>query len=214
MGYLECNYQSSTIKSYISAVKAVLEDDEHPLDENRCLLKALIRACRLKNDTMRTKIPIKKDLLFGLMRKLSDLFAIQPYLCVLYRAMFITAYFGLFRISEIATTPSGHTIRAHDVHLTRNKNKLLFILRSSKTHGKGAQPQMIRISAQENEQTENNCSRKLTFCPFNCRDYISARRSIKKDTEPFFIFSDRSPVMASHFTTVLKKTIKSLNLNS
>ena len=153
--------------------------------------------------------------MFGLMRKLSDLFAIQPYLCILYRAMFITAYFWLFRISKIATTPSGHTIRAHDVHLVCNKNKLLFILRSSKTHGKGAHPQMIRISAQENEQTENNCSRKLTFCPFNCiRDYISARRSIKKDTEPFFVFSDRSPVMASHFTTVLKKTIKSLNLNS
>ena len=60
----------------------------------------------------------------------------QPYLVALYQAVFSSAFYGLFRMCEIAQTPSGHA-----VHIGVNKKKLMFILRTSKTHTLGNKPQ-------------------------------------------------------------------------
>ena len=65
----------------------------------------------------------------------------QPYLKHLYKVLIVTTYFGLFRIGEV--TFSDHVVKVSDVHVGTNKKKLLFILRSSKTHGKGSKPQQI-----------------------------------------------------------------------
>ena len=43
--------QSSTIKSYISAIKNVLHDDGVVLNQDTFLLNALTKACKLKNDS-------------------------------------------------------------------------------------------------------------------------------------------------------------------
>ena len=45
--------QSSTVKSYISAIKAVLQDNGIKLQKNQCLLTSLTRACHLTNDKVR-----------------------------------------------------------------------------------------------------------------------------------------------------------------
>ena len=59
IGYLIDNHrQSSTIRSYISAIKAVLQDDGIILDQDQALLTSLTRACRLQNDRVRTRLPI------------------------------------------------------------------------------------------------------------------------------------------------------------
>ena len=54
-------------------------------------------------------------------------------------------YFRLFRVGEV--TNSEHTIKACDVHLGTNKNKVLFALQSSKTHGKNMTPWLIKIAS-------------------------------------------------------------------
>ena len=51
----------------------------------------------------------------------------------LYMALFSTAYFGLFRVGEL--TASKHVVKAVNVRIGQNKNKILFILDSSKMHG-------------------------------------------------------------------------------
>ena len=62
VGYLISNKRkSSTINSYISAIKAVLMDDGQQLNEDRFLLNALTSACKLKNDKVKTRLPIKRD---------------------------------------------------------------------------------------------------------------------------------------------------------
>ena len=66
--------------------------------------------------------------------------------------MISTAYFGLFRISKIAKTPSGHAALVNDVQIASNKNKFLFILRSSKTHGVGSKLQIVKISMDKAEK--------------------------------------------------------------
>ena len=64
VGFLvENKRKSTTIKSYISAIRAVLADDGVTLNEDKYLLKALTKACKLQNDHIRTRLPISKGIL-------------------------------------------------------------------------------------------------------------------------------------------------------
>ena len=209
VGYLIQNKKkSSAIRCYVSAIKAVLRDDGRKMNTDDALLTALTRACRLHYDTYTTRLPIRKDMLHMLIRSLDNYFANnpQPYLVTLFRAMFCMAYFGLFRIGEIAQ--GVHVIKAKDVHVGKNKDKLMFVLYSSKTHSKGVKPQIIKINALRqisNHQTKD----KSQTCPFNLiKNYVAMRRPYKSETEQFFILRDNSPVTQNIFRPLLKNLIK------
>ena len=116
----------------------MLREVKVELNEDVFLIKALTRACRLNVDTFRTRLPIRKGLLEIILSQLKIHFYDQKYLRTLYRAIFCTAYFGLFRIGEL--TSGDHPVKAVDVHIGHNKCKMMFILRSLKTHGKDTNP--------------------------------------------------------------------------
>ena len=139
--------KSTTINSYISAIKAVLRDDGRKINEDRFLLNALVKACKLKVDRVKVKYLIHKGILLILIKTLDKVFGCQPYLCTLYKVMFATAYYGMFRVGEI--TAGSHPIKASDVHIAENKNKVMFILRSSKMHGEYAAPQIVKITEEK-----------------------------------------------------------------
>ena len=146
-GYLiHQNKKSATVKSYVSAIKAVLANNDIEVNEDCYLLGSLTRACRITKDKLVVRLPIQKQLLNSLLRILEAYFADigQLYLKEMYLALFSTAYYGLFRIGEL--TQSQHTVKACDVHIADNKEKMLFVLHSSKTHGLGDKPQMIKIT--------------------------------------------------------------------
>ena len=64
VGYLiNDNKKSSTIKCYVSAIKAVLQYVKVDLKLDVALLSSLTKACQLSNDTVRTRLPIRYDLL-------------------------------------------------------------------------------------------------------------------------------------------------------
>ena len=58
-----CKLKSTTVRSYISAIKGVLAEDGVEIENDSFELKALTRACRLKNDRVITRFPIYRDLL-------------------------------------------------------------------------------------------------------------------------------------------------------
>ena len=141
VGYLISeNKKSSTIRSYISAIRAMLQNGGYILNEDKVLLNSLTGACKLNNDHLKTRFPIKRGLLYMIMDQIRHIFDRQPYLSWLYQVIFITGYYGLFRVSELMKTLSGHQVRAKDVHIGKNKNKLLFVLHTSKMHTKGMKP--------------------------------------------------------------------------
>ena len=157
VGYLiNQNKRSQTVKSYISAIKSVLREDGVELNEDKFLLNAITRACKLKNDRVRTCLPIWRNLLNVILNLTRQHFnnASQNYLEKLYLAIFSTAYYGLFRIGELGLSP--HTITVTDVHVALNKRKMLFILRSSKTHGKYTKPQMVKITSSQIKKSNNS----------------------------------------------------------
>ena len=60
---IETKKKSSTIKSYVSVIKAVLLDIKVELNGDRVLLAALTKACKIKNDQIKVKLPINHGFL-------------------------------------------------------------------------------------------------------------------------------------------------------
>ena len=141
--------KSTTVRSYISAIKAVLKDNGIVLHPDEYLLSSLTKACRLHNDKVHQRHPIGRAMLTVLLKQVDKHYGRknQCYLQTLYKAILSTMYFGLFRIGELTKSP--HVVKARDVQIGSNKKKILLILRSSKTHGPGSKPQQIKISSKK-----------------------------------------------------------------
>ena len=179
--------QSVTIKSYISAIKSILKDDDIEIDENQFLFSSLTRACKLQNDQIRTRLPIQKPMLLSILKQVVKFYSVtnnQPYLSLLYTTLFSTMYFGLLRISEVTSGLRCHPVLARDVHVGTNKKKFLLVLRTSKTHWKNTKPQIIKISAKSLDTDRNrhinrlneNVSQQLP-CPYDLLGLYSKVRS-------------------------------------
>ena len=204
--------QSATIKSYISAIKAVLQDDCIYINQDEALLSSLTRACRLENDRVHTRLPIRQGMLEILIRNVPNLFQndAHPYLVALYIAMLSTAYFGLLRVGEI--TRSEHTLKVGNVKIGENKRKLLLKLDSSKTHGQDSMPQIIKIVAFNEGGSHMNSHSEICLLR-SVLNYIVVRKKKKSEQEPFFIFKDRTPVTAYAYRKMLKKLLKISGFN-
>ena len=207
--------QSSTIKSYISAIKRILLDDGYQWEYNKMLLTAITKACKLKNDRVQVRLPIGFGLLELILFEVRRYFCTrnrnQPYLIILYQALFAMGYYGMLRVGEL--TLSNHMVKAKDVHLGRNKDKIKLILYTSKTHGKELYPQEIKIVANNSEKV-NRYKIQRNFCPFNLMaKYFKVCKAYEGTNEPCFIFQDGTPVSPSHARTVLRQMLKNLGLN-
>ena len=89
VGYLvNDGKKAATIKSYVSALKAVLMEIKVELTPDMFLITSLTRACCLINDHVRTRLPILKGQLNMILKQTLIRFQGQPYLTVLYRAIF------------------------------------------------------------------------------------------------------------------------------
>ena len=157
------------------------------------MIRTLTRACRVVNDKVKTRLPIHLGLLEMILFEVECLYSQQRHLEILYKTIFVLAYYGLFRIGKL--TWSTHRVRAKDVHIAVNKDKLLLILYTSKTHGKEARPQKIKIEAAQHDRRQ----KQRLFCPFKlARKYLNLRGNFYSDNDVFFIFGDQSPVKHFH----------------
>ena len=208
MGYLiEQGKKSTTVRSYLSAIKAVLSNDNISICENNFQLNALVKACKLKNDQVYARFPISRKILEMMLKKLPKILKDQPsYQIILFKALFLTTYSGLFRIGEV--TESQHVIKAKDVQIGTNKRKLMFILRSSKTHTPADRPQIVKISAESVTGSEEGAPSIQQLCPFQAlRDYLDIRQGFQRKSEQFFVYEDGSPVTPPQFRELMKKTL-------
>ena len=128
----------------------------------------------------------------------------------MYSAIFILAYYGLFRVGKLCQ--SEHVMKAKDIHVAVNKEKILIVLYLSKMHSKANNPQKIKITSNPCEQS---CAYlKRNYCPFKLvKKFLKLRGNYRNAQEQFFIFSDKSPVMPNHANTLLKEIITLLGLN-
>ena len=135
----------------------------------------------------------------------------QSYLEILFKTAFIIAYYGLFRVGEITASP--HVILARNVHTSKNKKTVLFVLESSKTHTKGDRPQKVQIKSAE---LYKQCTKKTRFfCPVKLIIlYSNIREEYEDDNDQFLVLHDGTPLTAELFRSVLKKMLKRLGLDA
>ena len=130
----------------------------------------------------------------------------------MYQAIFALGYYGLMRISELVLTESNHAVRAKDVKIGLNKDKILLVLYTSKTHGKHNEPQKIKITGTING---TDFGIKRFFCPFTIvRRYAALRGDFEEPQEPFVVFGEGSQLTVQHMRMVLRELLCQMNLDS
>ena len=208
--------QSSTLKSYFSAIKHILKQNGYPWDDQKVLLSSLVRGCKLENDRVKFRLPIQKGLFEMLLFEVESTFnseavVPQPYLEVMYKCLFCLAYYGMLRVGELTMGP--HVVKAGNVHVGHNKDKILVVLYSSKTHGAESGPQKVKVSAKDTKLSLQKFSR--FFCPVRTvLKFMELMGNFEEDSEQFFVFTDRSPVKPNQARSVLMILLDRLNLDS
>ena len=108
---------------------------------------------------------------------------------------------------------SAHVLLTANIHITTNKEKIMVVLDSSKTHDKSMRPQQIKIVATNKEHTGSYLHRH--FCPFKIlQEYMKMRGDYYDDDKQFFVFSDKSPVKPTQTSSMLKSMIAALGLDA
>ena len=208
---IDLGMQSSTVKSYVSAIKKMLINDGYDWDNNKVLLGALTKACKIVNDKVHTRLPIQCSLLEMLLFEIQRKYGEQLYLQVMYKALFAISYYGVMRVSEV--TASEHVMKAANIHAAQNKEKIMIKLNSSKTHSKGMKPQTIKITSNSTEKS--GCYARRIFCPFKLiKDYMLIRGDYNAPEDQFFIFTDGTPVGPQHVRALLKNCLEALGLDA
>ena len=199
---VETGKQSAMVKSYLSAIKSILSDDDYKWCDHNVLLTTLTRACRTVNDRVLIRLPIGKELLEMILFELQCILDGQWYLLIMYHALFTLTYYGLFRVGKLAK--GTHPVRAADMHLARNKNKLRLLLWTSKNLVLGHSPQQVKIT--EEVQNNKTAGKFSHFCPFKLTsEFLRIRGGYKNKFEQFFVLQDSSPVTVTMVRTMLKK---------
>ena len=106
-------------------------------------------------------------------------------------------------------------ILAKNVHVGINKNKILFILVSSKTHIKGDKQQLVKITSKplDNMIKPKSFTKKWT-CPFKLiKDYIASSPHAINASEQFFVFADRMPVKMAQVRRIFNQTVEMAGLH-
>ena len=205
--------QIATVKSYVSAIKAVLQNDGYEWSDKNLLISTLVNTSN-SHSIHKVRLPIRKGLLNLLLFELERMFGSatnsQPYLELMYKNAFVFQYYGLLRIGEITQTPAGHQILAGNIHKGRNKEKVLILLNSSKTHDESHEPQAVRISRDVIDKKELHM-----FSPFEItQNYLDCRGGYYNDDEPYFILPDGTPLSSQQLRKVLKKLLTKLDLDA
>ena len=205
--------KSTTLRCYLSAIKSILMDGDFELQEDQIRLRVIVRSCRLHNNKLKPSFPIKLNLLELILFEVKRLYHDQFYFCILYQTLFAIAYYGMFRIGELVQGP--HVVRAKNVHLALNKNKIQFLLFTSKTHSEKDRLQKVKISDSRHDFNASQSRRSAKhFCPFQLlTNYIEMRGAYHSMEENFFVFRDHMPIKAELVRKILTYTIKQPGLD-
>ena len=202
--------QSSTLRSYFSAIKHILRQDGYIWDDKKVLLSSLVRGCQLENDRVKVRLPIQRGLLELLLFEIERFYnsSPQPYLESMYKALFCLAYYGMMRVGELTLSP--HTAKACNINVAHNKEKILVVLYTSKTHGQESKPQRINISAVPHYRKVERF-----FCPFKTViNYMNIRGDYLDEQEQFFVFAGRSLLKPNQFRSMLRALINRVSLDA
>ena len=160
----------------------------------------------------KTVLPIQNGLLEIMLYETERKYDQQIYLELLWKALFMIGHYGLMRVGEL--TQGTHTVRAKNIFVNKERQKLKLYLYSSKTHGKQHRPQTIKIEGNVHLAKTETKANQRRFDPYTITyDYLNIRGDYTDENEQLFIFRDGTPVKPSHMRKVMREILSGVNLD-
>jgi len=192
---------SSTISSYNSAVGFFHKLHNLADPSNSFFILKLLQGIKKTNPSFDNRLPITLPIL----KKLVDILPVSCssyYYSVLYKAMFLLAFYGFLRIGEITRNDQNegknHCLQLQDVKAVSDGFIISFKSYKHSTPGLITQ---IHIGKQE-----------INYCPvFHLAQYLYLR---SKSPGPLFISPEGSPVNRVQFTQILNQSLSLAGLPS
>ncbi len=194
---IERGLQSSTIASYIAGIRSRLQLDGVVLHENEYAMKQMHRAAK-KRDVQRIRKPVSFTLLSQALDRLQ--FVIDDkYELQLFKAIFVTAYYGMFRIGELVE--SEHAIKLRNV-LGDDDRTVHLIQHSSKVMKPGQIPLVVEIKP-----------RGTKYCPCKLLNLFTVERArigrrLTPNPSQFFVHENGSSVTKCQVLRMLRKVLQ------
>ena len=195
----------STIKSYLSAIGYV-----HKLkglrDPTRAFIIDKLLTALSRQSSSDIRLPISRPVLHALVGSLNHNNS-SAFHRTLFSTMFLIAFYGFFRIGELAAknANSGSSVlQFSDMRfLTHDGNiHMLKITITNFKHNTDKRPFVILIEREDS----------MPFCPVQAMlDYCKLRGT---QTGPLFCHSDTSPIKVSQFNTELHRCLSFCGLDT
>ena len=193
----------ATISSKLSALSYIHNLKGYPNPTQAFVVQKLLVSLR-KQTVQDKRLPIVYDTLVLLVQALSGI-GLPVNLQLMFRSMFLLAFFALLRIGEMAATSQGtqNIIRRENVSFGKTKGsvssaQILF------QHFKHSNGQSASVNLTRN--SDNN------FCPVTTLYQYLKQSGFKQG--PLFMHPCGCPVSAGSFTKVLRKCLKKLRLST
>lgn len=157
----------------------------------------MLEGCHRSRKTKDKRAPITRDILNAICIVLPAV-CYDAFEATLFKSLFVLAYFGLFRVSELvapSSTVQGSPIQFSDVSLGSHGQPVNIRLSTYKTKHRGA-PVTVKLPCESSDP--NLCP----VCALNA--YGSCRPKVRG---PFFCHASGRPVTRQQFSAVLSKCI-------
>ena len=187
----------SSIVTYISAIGYVHKIFAVPDPTSQFVVQKILGAITKLHSKADSRLPITQFILHRLLESV-DKVVNDDYLIRLIKAMFLLAFYGLFRVGEITIQTSGVvSLKVEQLHVFNDR----FVLNITNfKNNKTNKPFDIVVHCQQSN-----------YCPYvGMLRYLQVR---KFDSGPLFRFKDGAPVTRSFFTSKLKDCISFCGLD-
>lgn len=199
-------FAHSTICSYISAISYVHKLRGLTDPTKSFLISKLLTAHRRANPQLDVRLPITRPVLHSLVRSL-EFTSSSSYQRLLYTAMFLTAFYGFFRLGELASknTRTASLVVQYDqltFLLENNRPVTAKISISHYKHSLAKRPFDILINRESSQP----------FCPVDFLLQFCASRGHVPG--PLFCMPDLSPISVSVFNRQLNTSLSFCGLDT
>ena len=199
IGHLQSNgYAPASITSYVTAISYIHRISLFPDPTNNTLIQRLLAGANKLSPSHDARLPITLIMLQRLSRAL-DKTVSSYYNRLLYRAMFVSAFFGLFRIGELTTDVKGVVALCSD-QIEISRTHVQITIRHFK-HNDKREPMDLILPKQDDD----------LICPVQCLlEYLKLRGESKG---PLFCFPGGKVVSRDLFARILKETLIFCGIN-